>query len=442
MELKTMKSIISKIIPDSIAEEMEIEAGDKLISINGTEVKDIIDYKFLLADEFVDVEIEKTNGEVWNLEIEKEYQEDLGIEFENSILDDARSCCNNCMFCFVDQLPKGMRETLYFKDDDSRLSFLQGNFVTLTNMSEEDIDRIIRYRISPINISVHTTNKELRAKMLNNRFAGNIFERLKKLSKAGITMNCQIVLCPGYNNGKELIRTIEDLYTLYPSIQNVAGVPVGLTKHREGLINLISYSKSSAEEEIDLVNAIQNKYFEEIGEPFIRLSDEFYILAGREVPASEYYSGFDQLEDGVGMIRILRDNIRDTINNIDSGSKGSFTLITGASAYKEILNVSEIIMEANKKISVNCIKVINDFFGDTITVAGLITGIDIINQLQKETLGEYLIIPSNMLRSGERVFLDDIKIEELENKLNIKVLICDYTGEDLIDIINNFSKEE
>jgi putative radical SAM enzyme (TIGR03279 family) len=442
MELKTMKSIISKVIADSIAEEMEIEVGDKLISINGTEVKDIIDYKFLLSDEFVDIEIEKLNGEVWNLEIEKEYQEDLGVEFENSILDDARSCCNNCIFCFVDQLPKGMRETLYFKDDDSRLSFLQGNFVTLTNMSEEDIDRIIRYRISPINISVHTTNSELRAKMLNNRFAGNIFDRLKKLSKAGITMNCQIVLCPGYNNGEELIKTIEDLYTLYPSVQNVAGVPVGLTKHRDGLMNLISYSKSSASDEIDLLNSIQKKYSKEIGDPFIRLSDEFYILAEREVPASEYYSGFQQLEDGVGMIRILRDNIRDTISNLHCDVKGSFTLVTGSSAYKEISNIASIITETNKKINVNCIRVINDFFGESITVAGLITGIDIINTLQKVNLGEYLIIPSNMLRSGERIFLDDIKIEEIESKLNIKVLICDYTGEDLIDIINNFSKEE
>jgi putative radical SAM enzyme (TIGR03279 family) len=437
-----MKSIISKVIQDSIAEEMEIEVGDKLISINGTEVKDIIDYKFLLSDEFVDVEIEKLNGEVWNLEIEKEYQEDLGVEFENSILDDARSCCNNCIFCFVDQLPKGMRETLYFKDDDSRLSFLQGNFVTLTNMSEEDINRIIRYRISPINISVHTTNSELRAKMLNNRFAGNIFDRLKKLSEAGIVMNCQIVLCPGYNNGKELKRTIEDLYTLYPSIQNVAGVPVGLTKHREGLINLERYTKATAEKEIDLVNKIQNKFLEEIGEPFVRLSDEFYILAEREVPNSEYYSGFEQLEDGVGMIRILRDNIRTTISNLNVNGKGSFTLVTGSSAYKEILNISEIIMKSNKKVSVNCIKIINDFFGESITVAGLLTGGDIINQLQKVDLGEHLIIPSNMLRSGERIFLDDIKIEEVESKLNIKVLICDYTGEDLIDIINNCSKEE
>ena len=437
-----MKSIISKVIPDSIAEEMKIEAGDKLISINGTEVKDIIDYKFLLADEFVDVEIEKSNGEIWNLEIEKEYQEDLGTEFQNSILDDARSCCNNCIFCFVDQLPKGMRESLYFKDDDSRLSFLQGNFVTLTNMNEEDIDRIIRYRISPINISVHTTNSELRARMLNNRFAGNIFQRLKKLSEAGITMNCQIVLCPGYNNGKEFINTIEDLYTLYPSIKNIAGVPVGLTRHREGLINLKPYSKTSAEEEIELVNEIQTKYFKEIHEPFIRLSDEFYILAEREVPCSEYYNGFDQLEDGVGMIRILRDNIKNTIKNINVNVKGSFTLITGSSAYKEILNISEIIMEANNKVSINCIKIINNFFGESITVAGLITGIDIINQLQKVTLGKYLIIPSNMLRSGERILLDDIKVEELESKLNIKVLICDYTGEDLIDIINNYSKEE
>lgn len=228
-----MSNKIARIISGSIAEELEIETGDILVSINGTEIRDIIDYKFLLADDYLEVEIEKKNGELWTLEVEKEYEEDLGIEFEKEIMDEARSCRNNCLFCFIDQLPKGMRKSLYFKDDDSRLSFLQGNFVTLTNMTDEDIDRIIRYRICPINISVHTTNPDLRIKMLKNRFAGDVYTRLQKLAAAGIMMNCQIVLCPGYNNGEELIKTVNDLYKLYPSVENVAAVPVGVTRHRK-----------------------------------------------------------------------------------------------------------------------------------------------------------------------------------------------------------------
>ena len=431
-----MSSKISKIKSGSIAEELEIETGDILISINGTEIKDIIDYKFLLADDYVEVEIEKKDGEVWTLEIEKEYEEDLGIEFQNEIMDEARSCCNNCLFCFVDQLPEGMRKTLYFKDDDSRLSFLQGNFVTLTNMSDEDIDRIIRYKISPINVSVHTTNPKLREKMLNNRFAGNIYQRLEKLANAGIKLNCQIVLCPGYNNGEELINTVKDLYKLYPSIENVAAVPVGVTRFRKNLNEITLYNHESSKKELENVFDFQSKTIKDIDTPFIRLSDEFYVLSGNEIPKAEFYGEFDQIEDGVGMIRLFRDSISKDLNKLKIEGKGSFTLITGTLAFNEISKAAKAIEAKNNNVKVNVHKVINYFFGETITVAGLLTGQDIMNQIKVDSVLEYIIMPRNMFKSGENIMLDDVTIDELEKHFKKKIIICDYKGEDLIQLIN------
>lgn len=444
-----MKNEIAAVNPGSIAEEVEIEVGDHLISINGKTVKDIIDYKFLICDEYINVEIEKNNGEIWELEIEKDYDEDLGIQFKEAILDRPQSCNNKCIFCFIDQLPKGMRETLYFKDDDSRLSFLQGNFVTLTNMSEDDIERIIRYKISPINVSVHTTNPELRVEMLNNRFAGDIYNRLKRMAEAGIKMNCQIVLCPGVNDGDELERTVEDLYKLYPQIENIAVVPVGITKYREGLYEMKLYNKNTSSNQFYRVSKLQEKYIKEIGAPFVRLSDEFYVVAEKEIPPSDFYGDFNQLEDGVGVIRIFRNNIKNSVDELKKNATGSFTIVTGTSAFNELVKASETIRKSNPKIKIDVRKIINNFFGETITVAGLITGNDIIEQLKKEKLGEYIIIPNCMLRKGyelssdeEKVFLDDITIEDIEKAVNRKILICDYTGEDLINIINENCKEE
>ncbi len=437
-----MNNIISKVKPESIAMELGVEVGDKLISINDKEIEDILDYKFLVADEYLTMNIEKMDGEIWQLEIEKDYDEELGLEFENSIMDQAKSCRNNCMFCFIDQLPKGMRETLYFKDDDSRLSFLQGNFVTLTNMSEEDIDRIIKYRISPINVSVHTTNGELRKKMLNNRFAGNIYSRLKRLADAGITLNAQIVTIPGINNGSELINTVEDLFKLHPSLENVAAVPVGITKFREGLKEITPFNKESAKEEIERVKTLQDKFYKIIGEPFIRLSDEFYVLAEEEVPEKDFYNGFNQLEDGVGMIRILRENISRNISDLDKNLRGSFTLITGTSGYKELLLVSEAIEKENKEIQIKVLEIVNDFFGESITVAGLLTGRDIVRALKNNNIKGKVIMPRNMLRAGEKVFLDDMTIEDIERDTGSNIIVVDYTGEDLIDCINKELKEE
>jgi len=443
-----MKNQIAKILPGSIAEEIELEVGDRLISINGNKVIDIIDYKFLITDELLIIEIEKVDGEIIEIEFEKDYDEDLGIQFVDAILDKPKSCHNKCIFCFIDQLPGGMRDTLYFKDDDSRLSFFQGNFVTLTNMKEEDIDRIIRYKISPINVSVHTTDVELRKIMLNNKFAGNVYDRLKRLAKADIKINCQVVACPGINNGIELIKTIENLYKLYPSIENLAVVPVGVTKFREGLFNLTLYDKKTAAEEIESVKELQEKYIREIDSPFIRLSDEFYVVANIDVPGEKFYDGYSQLEDGIGMIRLLRSVIDKDIVKLKLNNKGSFTFITGHSAYTEILKVAEKITACNNKINIDVKEIVNVFFGETITVAGLLTGNDIIKQLTGEKLGEYLILPSNMFKSGyelgsneKQIFLDNITVSDLEKSLSTKVLICDYSGEDLINIINQNSRE-
>lgn len=444
-----MKNEISKVIPDSIAEEVDIEVGDRLLRINENYVKDIIDYKFLTTDEVLLLEVEKKDGEIWEIEIEKDYDEDLGIVFREGIIDKPMTCHNDCVFCFIDQLPKGMRETLYFKDDDSRLSFLQGNFLTLTNMKEEDIERIIKYKISPINVSVHTTNPELRVRMLNNRFAGKIYDILKRLAAAGIKMNTQIVCCPGINDGEELVSTIEDLYSLYPNVNSVAVVPLGITKHREGLRKLNLFTQETSLEQINLVKVLQEKYYEESGTPFVRLSDEFYIVSGESLPDSEHYQGFEQIEDGVGMVTLLKDTIDTTLLDLKKDGVGSFTFVTGALVYPEIVHIKDKIQRLNNKININVEKIPNKFFGETITVTGLLTGIDIINTLKEREVGDYIIIPDNVLRKGyelsnsdEAILLDDYTVEDLSRELNRKVIICDFTGDDLITIINEHLRED
>ncbi|MBS5925722.1 MAG: DUF512 domain-containing protein [Clostridium sp.] len=443
-----MKNVIKEVLPDSIAEEVGIEVNDVLISINDNIIDDIIDYRFLSADEEIVLQIEKSNGEIWDIEIEKEYGEELGIEFGGGIMDKAKSCSNKCMFCFIDQLPKGMRDTLYFKDDDSRLSFLQGNFVTLTNMKEEDIDRIIRYRISPINISVHTTNPELRVRMLKNRFAGNVLERMQRLSDEGIQMHAQIVCIPDVNDGEELKKTIKDLYKLYPQVNNVAVVPIGITKFREGLEKVNTFTKEGSKYTIDMVKELQNKFYNEVGEPFVRLSDEFYIVAGEEIPDAEFYNGFTQIEDGVGVTRCFRDAIESDLDILDLNTRGSYTMITGTLAYDEVKSAAEKIMKKNPKIHIDVFKIINNFFGDTITVNGLLTGGDIIEQLKGKIRTPYLFMADNMFRRGyelapqDSIMLDDLTINDIEKALDVKVIVCDYTGEDLISLINEYNKEE
>lgn len=348
VNVKNTNNIISKVYKDSIADELGIEVGDLLISINGEPIHDIIEYRFLLSDEYLELEIQKQNREVYIYEIEKDYDDDLGIEFTNPIIDKAKSCRNKCVFCFIDQLPKGMRETLYFKDDDSRLSFLQGNFVTLTNMSEEDINNIIKYRISPINISVHTTNPELRKTMIKNKFAGNLYSIMERLAEAQIQMNCQIVLCPGYNDKKELERTVSDLAKLYPYVNSVAAVPVGITKHRDHLPNLEIFNKQTAGETIDQVEKLHHKYLKELGTRFIFLSDEFYIMANRKLLNYDEYEGFIQFENGVGMISKFEREIKDYLENLSEDYKSKIkkvSIATGHSAYEFMCEMAKCIME-------------------------------------------------------------------------------------------------
>ena len=438
VNVKNTNNVISKVYKDSIADELGIEVGDLLISINGEPIHDIIEYRFLLSDEYLEVEIQKQNREVYIYEIEKDYDDDLGIEFTNPIIDKAKSCRNKCVFCFIDQLPKGMRETLYFKDDDSRLSFLQGNFVTLTNMSEEDINNIIKYRISPINISVHTTNPELRKTMIKNKFAGNLYSIMERLAEAQIQMNCQIVLCPGYNDKEELERTVSDLTKLYPYVNSAAAVPVGITKHREHLPNLEIFNEKTAGETIDQVDKLQKKYLKELGTRFIFLSDEFYIMANRKLLDYDEYEGFIQFENGVGMISKFEREIKDYLENLSEDHKSKIkkvSIATGHSAYEFMCEMAKCIMEKCPNVQIDVYKIINNFFGDTITVSGLVTATDIIDQLKDKNLGETLYIPRSLLKADEEIFLDNITLENLSDIMGLEVVPCLNEGKDFIDKI-------
>lgn len=344
------RHLIKSVTPGSIAEEMEIEAGDYLLEVNGTTIVDIFDYQLLCMDEFIDVVIEKSNGEQWELEIEKDENEELGLEFENGLMDEYRSCCNKCMFCFIDQMPPGMRETLYFKDDDSRLSFLQGNYITLTNMNENDVDRIIRYNLSPINISVHTTNPKLRCKMLNNRFAGDKLKYIDRLNAADVEMNGQVVLCKNVNDKEELERTISDLEKYIPNMRSVSIVPSGLTKFRDGLYPLELFEKEDACAVIDIIEKWQKHFYEKYGIHFIHASDEWYILAEREMPEEERYDGYLQLENGVGMIRSFIEEVKDYLDSIEGDDRViNVSTISGVLAYDTIKSSCDKI---NKKLIV------------------------------------------------------------------------------------------
>lgn len=440
MELKNLsesKNIIEEIVEDSIAEELGIETGDILLSINGTTVKDIIDYKYLVSDAYLLVEIEKSNGEIWEYEIEKDFHEDLGIIFTNPLIDKAKSCRNKCIFCFIDQLPPNMRDTLYFKDDDSRLSFLQGNFITLTNMSDEEIDRIIKYRLSPVNVSVHTTNPELRVKMLNNKNAGKVFSILKRFHEAKLEVNCQIVLVPGVNDGEELKRTLKDLSSLYPTVESVAVVPVGITKYRKKLEKVTPYDEKLAEELLDFVFKAQNKFLKELGTRFVFPSDEFFALCKKETPSYEEYEGFPQLENGVGLMKSFEHDLMVELEKIEKPIKlnKKYIIATGTLAYDFMKKISKEIMKKFEGLDLEVVPIVNNFFGEKITVSGLITGVDLISQL-KDKEADGVIIPRSMMKSDEEIFLDNITLEEVRKELNTKVMVSKVEGKDFIDIFN------
>ena len=435
--MKTKKHRISAVDPDGIGAELGIEPGDFLTLIGGKPVRDVFDYRYLLNEEYVTVTIEKESGEIWELEIEKEYEEDLGITFESGLMDDYRSCANRCVFCFIDQMPPGMRETLYFKDDDTRLSFLQGNYVTLTNMSKNDIDRIIEYRMEPINVSVHTMNPQLRCEMLRNRTAGRALEKLDTLYDAGITMNGQIVLCKGLNDGSELEYTLEQLKKYIPVMQSLSVVPVGLTKYREGLYPLEPFGREDAREVLRIIHSWQKRFFAEFGIHFVHASDEWYILAGEELPEEQRYDGYLQLENGVGMLRLLEREVNDALDSRRGDDRIRKAVIaTGQLAAPFLEKHARRISEKYPNVNVKVVPVVNHFFGQQITVSGLITGRDLIAQLKEQLEPDMvLILPCNMLRDGEEVFLDDISRTDLEKELGVKTIIADSDGESLVNAI-------
>lgn len=444
------KHIIDGIESGSIAEELEIEAGDRLLNINGQEIDDIFDYHYLVNDEYLEVLIEKADGEEWLLEVEKDYEEDLGLIFGESLMDQYKSCHNKCVFCFIDQNPPGMRDTIYFKDDDTRLSFLQGNYVSLTNMQEKDIERIIRYKLAPINISVHTTNQKLRCQMLHNRFAGRIIHYMDMLYEAGIPMNAQIVLCKGLNDGEELKHTIEDLLRYAPVMESLSIVPVGLSRYRDGLCPLESFTPEDAARLIETVNHYQDIAMERFGYHFVHASDEWYINAGFEMPDENNYDGYVQLENGVGMTRLLMNEVSEAVSDyLDAHDgvpyQGSYTLstVSGLLIYDTMQKIMNKIREAAPAVDVRVHPIRNDFFGEKITVTGLLTGRDIVRQLRGKKLGKALLLPCNVLKADEDIFLDDMTLEEFQNALQVPVIIVQSSGMDLFkSIIEMESKDE
>ena len=432
---------IKSVDPGSIADELGLEPGDRLLSIDGHELEDIFDYEYYIENESIVVVVAKKNGEEWELDIENDYQ-DLGLTFENGLMSDYKSCHNKCVFCFIDQMPKGMRETLYFKDDDSRLSFLQGNYVTLTNMKDKDIERIIKFKLAPINISVQTTNPELRCKMLHNRFAGEALKKIDRLYEAGTPMNGQVVMCKNLNDGDELDRTIRDLTKYIPCMESVSVVPVGLSKYRDGLYPLEPITAEDAAKTIDIIEKWQKKIYAEHGIHFIHASDEFYILAGRELPEEERYDGYIQLENGVGMIRLLTTEVHEALDELEGDQEEEeLSIATGKLAAVYLAGFLEEIKKKFPNRKVHLYPIRNDFFGEMITVAGLITGQDLIAQLKDKPLGSRLLLPECMFRSGEEVFLDDITRQEVENALQVPVNIVKSSGQDFVNAVLHASEE-
>ena len=423
---------IDAIEPGSIGEELELEPGDILVSINGQPVEDVLDYRFLCRDEYLEILIRRGEEE-GIFEVETDEEDDLGLIFDNGLMDEYRSCGNKCIFCFIDQMPPGMRETLYFKDDDARLSFLQGNYVTLTNITKHDMERILRYRLEPINISVHTTDPELRVKMLHNRLAGKSLEKIRQLYDAGLEMNGQIVLCEGINDGEVLKKTIEDLSQYLPYFRSLSVVPVGLTKFREHLYPLHPVSQKCLNETIDIVEEFQKKLYPEWGLHFVHASDEFYLNTGRPIPEAERYDGYLQIENGVGMRRLLEDEFREALAQREGdGRERHVTIATGKLAE---LFMGDLLEEFRKKfpnVQVDLAGIVNHFFGETITVSGLITGQDLIAQLKGKDLGTELLITVNMLRNGENVLLDDLTTDDIEEALGVRLRVTGTSGGELL----------
>ena len=431
--------IVKSVNKGSIADSLGILPGDVVIKIDDNEIEDIFDYQFFTLTDYLVLTVLR-DGEEWEYEIEKGDNEDLGLVFENGMMGDYRRCSNNCIFCFIDQMPPGMRDTLYFKDDDSRLSFLQGNYITLTNLSQKDLDRIIRYNLSPVNVSIHTMNPELRCKMLGNRFAGTSLKKLDILAGAGIEMNGQVVCCKGINDGKELEFTISELMKYIPSFKSLSVVPVGLSKYREGLYPLEPFEKEDSAEVIDIIEKYQKICMEKFGIHFVHASDELYLVAERDLPEAERYDGYLQLDNGVGMMRSFMDEIDEQIRKrkgdgsfVKYNKDRHFSMVTGKLAYPVIKSTADRVMAEMPDVKIDVICIRNDFFGERITVSGLITGQDIIAQLKGKDLGFELKLPESVVRAGTDVFLDDYTVSQVSDALQVRVVTIKSNGYDFVD---------
>ena len=409
------------------------QIGDTIVSINGNEILDVLDYKFFAYDRVLDVVLQRPDGERYTVHVKKPEGGDLGLDFGSYLMDAPRSCANACVFCFIDQLPRGMRKTMYFKDDDARLSFLLGNYITLTNLSAREVERIIALRVSPINVSVHTMNPELRCKMLRNPRAGESIDIMRRFAKAGIVMNCQIVCCPGLNDGEELLRSLRELEALWPAVHSVSIVPVGLTKHRKYLYPLTPFTREHAGETLDLVEGFAEQCRHKHGSRIFFCGDELYILAGRELPADEYYEEYTQLENGVGTLRLLETEFKSAVKLADEPDGADFAIATGVSAAPYLEKLLQYARAAFPTLRGHVYAIENDFFGRSINVTGLITGGDLIRQLKGKELGERLLISQNMLRRAELDFLDDVKLEEAAEALGVPVYPVESDGFALCD---------
>lgn len=429
------------IVPDSESERKGVKVGDKLHTVNGNDINDILDYRFYLTDSRVRLMLER-NGEFYEIEIRKEMYADIGLEFETYLMDKKHSCRNRCIFCFIDQLPKGMRRSLYFKDDDSRLSFLMGNYITMTNLTDSDIDRIIKMRISPVNVSVHTTNPELRVMMMKNRRAGEVLSYLERLANAGIELNLQIVLCKGINDGEELTRSMNDMARLYPSVSSVSVVPSGMTRYRDGLFPLSVFTPDECAEVIRQVTAFGDECEKKLGSRIFFCGDEFYIKSGTQFPSEVFYEGYPQIENGVGMITSMKTEfesaIEEAAENGADPTEGvrNVSCATGYAAYDFISQLAQRAENTVQGLKVNVYRIRNDFFGESITVSGLLTGQDIFKQLEKEAengrLGNKLLLPRVCLRAEGDLFLDGMTPKELEKRLGVRIEFVNSDGAELL----------
>ena len=419
----------------SHADKAGIKKGETLLSINSNEIVDVLDYRFYQVNRKLTLEVEDENKNVRTIEMTKGEYEENPLQLQTYHMDTQHTCRNKCIFCFIDQLPKGMRESLYFKDDDSRLSFLFGNYITLTNITEHEIDRIIKMHISPINVSVHTTNPELRCKMMNNRFAGDKLKYLKGFADAGITLNCQIVSCPGINDGDELVRTLTDLENL--GVNMTAIVPVGLTRYRENLYPLVPYNKETAGQTIDIIEKMGDECVKKHGRRIFFPGDEFYLLAEREIPSPEFYEDFSALEDGIGMIAYLTDDVGWKLEELDADESlcHKVTIACGEGVFPYMKRIMSMINEKFPNITINTRAIKNNFFGGGVNVSGLVTGGDLIDQLRGDDLGDRLIITSSMLRFENDLFLDDVSTDDVERELGVTLVPVNNNGNDLVEAV-------